>query len=79
MGKKLNPGQQKSSIRELSPQDKALWACAITDVNPLKHGKTHPEKKELIEKTEVQMGLPLDKIRASAPKDKMDLALNECL
>ena len=75
MGKKFNSGQQRSPERKLSPQDQALWAHAITDVNPLKHGKTHPKNKELIEKTEIQMGLPQDEIRASAPKYKMDQTL----
>ena len=76
MRKKLNPGQQKSPVRKLSPQDRALWACAVTDVSPLKHGKTHPEKKEPIEKTEIQMGLSVDEIWASAPNNKMDKTLN---
>ena len=76
MGKKLNLGQQRSSARTLSPEDKVLWACAITDVSPLKHGKMHAENKEPIEKTETQMGLRLDKIRTSAPKNKMDQTLN---
>ena len=71
MGKKPHSGQQKSPVRELSAHDKALWEFATTDVNPLKHGKTHPEKKELTEKTKNQIELPLDEIRASAHKDKM--------
>ncbi len=71
MGKKLYSGQQKSSVRELSSHDKALWAFATTDVNPLKHGKTHPEKKELTEKTKNQIELRIDEIRASASKDEI--------
>ena len=77
MRKKLNPGQQRILVKKLSPQDKALWACAITDVSPLKYGKAHPENKELIDKTETQRGLPLDGIRAFTPKDKMEKMLNK--
>ncbi len=71
MGKKLHPSQKNSSVRELTQHDTALWAFATTDVNPLKHGKTHPEKKELIEKTKNQIESVPNEIRASAPRDKM--------
>ena len=76
MRKKLHPDQQKSPVRKLSPQDKALWASAITDVSPLKNGKTYPEKKELIAKIENQIGLPLNGIRVGAPKDNVNQTLN---
>ena len=43
---------------------------------PLKARQMHAENKGPIEKTETQMGFPLDKIRTSAPKDKIDQTLN---
>ena len=72
MGKKHYPSKKNSSVRELSPDDTALWAFVTTDVNPLKHGKTQPEKKEQIEKTKNQIELARNEIRASAPRNKMD-------
>ena len=76
MSKKFNLNQQKGSVKNLSPRDKALWAHAVTDVNPLKPSKTHQKKRDLIKKSEIQKAQPFNEHRKIAPKDKSNRTVN---